>query len=77
MATLMDQIRGAIRDEVMCPIFTKDDLANAKISDPHNNLPNYDKKNSGSSNRNKKVLVSRKIHGDLYYAFDETLFPEA
>ncbi len=71
---LMDEIRLAIRESRMPPIFKRSDLQKADIQDPNNNLPNYDKRNKGSSNRNKKVLISAEICGEIYYTFDEQLF---
>ena len=70
--TLMDELRSAITAGRLPPIFNSSDLQSAKISDPNNNLSNYDKKNPGS--KNKKVLVSIEINGVAYYTFDEQLF---
>jgi len=46
-----------IKDLIM---FTKNELIN---------ISNYDYKNEGSSNKNKKILISRKINNQLYYTF--------
>jgi hypothetical protein len=73
---LMDEIRSGIRSGKIPPIFNRKDLKGASIEDPNHNLPNYDKKNRGSTNRNKKVLVSREIGGERYYTFDEQLFDD-
>ena len=70
---LMDDLRSAIKEERLTPIFKPSDLQEAGISDPNNNLSNYDKKNLGA--KNKKVLVSREINGSIYYTFDEQLLP--
>lgn len=72
--TLMENLRFAIKAERIKPIFKPSDLQEAGISDEHDNLSNYDKKNLGSKNR--KVLVSREIGGSTYYTFDEQLFPD-
>jgi hypothetical protein len=71
---LMEKLRIAIRDGHVKPIFNARDLKNAGIDDPNNNLSNYDNKNTGSSNTNRKVLISREINGEKYYSFDEQLF---
>lgn len=70
--TLMDQCRDAIKNGILPPIFTSLNLKEIGISDPNNNLSNYDKKNQGS--KNKKVLVSEDIDGTTYYTFDEQIF---
>lgn len=70
--TLIEKIKGKIQSGDIPPIFTSDDLKNANIDDPNNNLSNYDKKNPGAKNR--KVLVSRRIGGVAHYTFDEQLF---
>lgn len=49
--TLMDTLRVAIREERVPPIFRLSDLKAANIEDKNSNLPNYNKKNSGSSNK--------------------------
>lgn len=72
--SLMNAIRLKILAKQVPPIFTSSDLQNAKIPDPNNNLSNYDKKNCGSLNKNKKVLVSIEINGERYYTFDEQIF---
>lgn len=72
--TLMEEVRHAIREGRMPPIFKRSDLQKANIQDANDNLSNYDKKNRGSSNKNKKVLISTEIGGEIYYAFDEQLF---
>lgn len=69
---LMDDLRSAIKEKRLAPIFKPSDLQEAKISDPNNNLSNYDKKNLGANN--KKVLISREINGEVFYTFDEQLF---
>lgn len=71
---LMNEVRLAIRENRMPPIFKRSDLQEADIQDTNDNLSNYDKKNRGSSNKNKKVLVSTEIGGETYYTFDEQLF---
>lgn len=75
MTTFIMQIKEAVLAGEIPPIFNASDLQGIGIEDTGHNLSNYDKKNSGSSNRNKKVLVSRKINEISYYAFDETMFP--
>ena len=69
--SLTDELRAAIREGKIQPIFCRSDLRLAGIEDPHHNLANYDRKNKGSTNI--KVLVSREINGELYYTFDEKL----
>lgn len=71
---LMESLRRAIREKRVPPIFKSSDLQTANILDLNNNLSNYDKRNSGSLNRNKKILVSIEINGERYYTFDEQLF---
>lgn len=68
---LMDLVRLAIKEDRLPPIFNRSDLQSAGIEDPNDNLSNYDKKNSGSSNKNRKILVSRIISGEIYYAVDD------
>lgn len=72
--TQIGDVKAAIQSGLIPAIFTKEDLIKEKIAMP-NHLSNYDKKNAGSSNKNKKVLVSREINGIIYYAFDEQIFP--
>ncbi len=47
--TLINEIRCAIQDERLEPIFSRDEVIAIGISDKHHNLSNYDKKNTGSS----------------------------
>ena len=49
-------------------IFNKDDLKSFS-EDDIKNISNYDLKNEGSTNKNKKVLLSRKINNIPYYVF--------
>lgn len=70
--TFIEKVKSEIRTNNIPPIFTNSDIKSAGISDPNHNLSNYDKKNQGSLN--KKVLVSRKITGEMYYTFDEQIF---
>ena len=65
--TLMDDCRDAIKKGTLPPVFKKTDLEKAGISDEHDNLSNYDKKNLGS--KNLKVLDSEEINGETYYNF--------
>lgn len=71
---LMKKLRAAICSGQIKPIFNARDLKDSDIDDLNNNLSNYDKKNTGSSNQNTKVLISRDINGEKYYSFDEQLF---
>lgn len=70
---LTDELRSAIISGRLPAIFNRSDMQKAEISDPNDNLSNYDKKNRGS--KNKKVLVSTVISDTVYYTFDEQLFP--
>ena len=70
--TFIEKVKSEIRTKNITPIFTNSDIKSAGISDPNHNMSNYDKKNQGSLN--KKVLVSRKITGEMYYTFDEQIF---
>ena len=62
-----------LREEVIAKkkyIFTKDDLTSfTKDEFNRNSISNYDYKNEGSSNTNKKVLDSIKIENKTYYSF--------
>lgn len=69
--TLMENVRIAIQDGRLEPIFTSAEVRQLDIEDIHHNLSNYDKKNTGSSH--KKVLISRKINDTVYYAFDNLI----
>ena len=56
-------------------IFNTDDLRNNGFLDSEiKNISNYDRKNIGSSNKNSKVLSSRKISEKYYYSLDYKLF---
>lgn len=70
--TLMETLRVAIKEDRVPPIFNGTDLQEVDIEDPNYNLSNYDKKNTGSSN--KKVLISRELNGETFYTFDEQIF---
>lgn len=70
--TLMSEIKDKIISKELSPIFCRTDLKAVGISDPNNNLYNYDKKNNGTLNT--RVLVSREISGERYYTFDEQVF---
>lgn len=71
--TLIADIKNAILENKIKPIFNSKDLESCGISDPNNNISNYDKNNKGS--KNKKVLISTWINGKKYYSFDERVFP--
>lgn len=72
--TLIESIRIKVISKEIPAIFSRNDLNQAGVNDPSDNLSNFDKKNEPTSNKNKKVLVSREIAGETYYAFDEQLF---
>lgn len=67
--TLISEIRCAIQDARLEPIFSRDEVIAVGIPDKHHNLSNYDKKNTGSSH--SKVLASRGIGDTIYYTFHE------
>jgi hypothetical protein len=67
----MKSVKAAIQNEKLKPIFTSAEVRAIGIIDENHNLSNYDKKNQGS--KNKKVLISREISENIYYAFDEYL----
>lgn len=70
---LMNNCKNEIKNGTLPPIFSQTDLHDIGL-DKNNNLPNYDK---GSNHQtNKKVLVSRIINGETYYAFDENVLPD-
>jgi len=72
--TLIESIRTKVISKELPAIFSRNDLDQAGVNDPSDNLSNFDKKNEPTSNKNKKVLVSREIAGETYYTFDEQLF---
>lgn len=55
-------------------IFCKEDLKNKDFTeDEISRISNFDKKNTNTTNENKKVLISRKIYNEIYYSFDKEL----
>jgi len=69
------KLKQMIVDNKIPSIFTADELKDKDFSTSDiTTISNYDKKNKGSSNKNKKVLISRKIDDTIYYTFDEKLF---
>jgi len=72
--TLIEEIKTAIKDKKIPPIFKATDFKKIGIEDNNNNISNYDKKNEGSQNTHKTVLLSVNINGETYYTFDEQLF---
>ena len=70
--TQIENIRTKVVSKEIPAIFSRNDLRKADVDT--DNLSNFDKKNEPTSNKNKKVLVSREIAGETYYSFDEQLF---
>ena len=62
-----------LREEIIAKkkyIFTTDELTSfTKDELSRNSISNYDYKNEGSKNTNKKVLDSIKIENKTYYSF--------
>ncbi len=71
--TFMENIKKNIKDNNLPVEFNTDDLKGCNdITDKDiQNIANYDVKNSKSTNKNKKVLVSKTIHNKLYYSFEK------
>lgn len=65
--TFVEKLRKEIINKKIY-IFTKDDLTTFTEGELKN-ISNYDFKNEGSSNKNQKVLDSRKIEKKIYYSF--------
>jgi hypothetical protein len=65
----MDNCKDAIKNGTLPPIFSQTDLHDIELDKGSNNLSNYDK--GDQNKKHKKVLVSRVINGETYYAFDE------
>jgi hypothetical protein len=72
--TLIEQLRKAIQEKKLQPIFKTTDFKKIGILDANHNISNYDKKNGGSQNSHNTVLLSVDINGETYYTFDEKLF---
>lgn len=70
--TQIENIRTKVISKEIPAIFSRNDLRKADVDS--DNLSNFDKKNEPTTNKNKKVLVSREIAGETYYTFDEQLF---
>lgn len=70
--SLIPQIRMAVVNRELPPLFTRNEVLAIGIKDPNYNLYNYDTKNRASKNR--KPLMSRNIRGLTYYWFNEKLF---
>jgi hypothetical protein len=72
LKSLIPQIRMAVVNRELPPLFTRNEVLAIGIKDPNYNLYNYDAKNKASKNR--KSLMSRNIGGSTYYWFNEKLF---
>lgn len=72
--TLIEELRKAIKEKKLQPIFKAKDFKKIGICDANHNISNYDIKNSGSQNSHNTVLLSVDINGETYYTFDEKLF---
>ena len=69
--TFMQELKEKIKKVEIPKEFTQNDLKSYFPREKINELANYDKKNDGSSNKNKKVLKSMiKENGTRYYWFD-------
>jgi hypothetical protein len=69
--TFIEEIKESIANKQLSSSFTVDNLKScenitkSKIKD----ISNYDIKNSGSENKNKKVLISKINNNETYYSF--------
>ena len=69
--TFIQELRNKISNGDILEKFTRDDLKPFFNDSKINELSNYDKKNEGSSNKNRKVLTSIEKSGIRYYSFEK------
>ena len=71
--TFIEKVEYCIDNNKLSIEFTIDDLRNCEdmvTKEDIHNISNYDIKNAGSKNKNKKVLKSRNINDELHYSFN-------
>lgn len=67
--SFIKSVRALTESGTLPRIFSASDVKRATGDSNSYTLANYDTKNAGSSNKNTKVLESRKIAGTKYYTF--------